>query len=259
MNPTPLGQHFLINQNIASKMILNLFPARGPILEIGPGRGILSDLLIRHRVNNKLILVEKDRFLAEEIQKKYRENCLIINADILDIELDKLLFREKLNLIGNIPYYISKELIDWIIRQSRFIRRGILMMQREFVVKTIRISNSKANNARSLMFRTLFQSKKICDVKPGSFSPPPDVISTVFNFQPRPGQDKIPSQSEFYQFLQQAFKSRRKTLFNNLIGVYGKDKLNATFCSGKIKNNLRAEQLGLPDFLKIYSGLTHNR
>lgn len=259
MSPVPLGQHFLINRNVAKKIIQNLFPAKGSILEIGPGRGILTEYLVRQGQPNRLILVEKDRQLYEDINQRFGTYCRVIRADILDIDLAELAGRETLILIGNIPYYISSELTDWIIKQTRYVRRGILMMQREFVTRIIDTSKRSANHARGLMFRALFQSEKIADVKPGSFLPPPRVTSTIFKFHPRTGPDDIPDKTGFYGFLQLAFGSRRKTLFNNLSRFYGKEKTAVIFKTHNLSKDIRAEQLDLPDFLKIYSGLPTNR
>jgi 16S rRNA (adenine1518-N6/adenine1519-N6)-dimethyltransferase len=259
MNPAPLGQHFLINRNVAGKIVQRLLPAQGPILEIGPGKGILSESLLSHAPPNRLILVEKDRQLYEDINQRLGEYCRTIRADILDIDLAELAGNEHMNIIGNIPYYISSELIDWIINQSRYIRGGILMMQREFVAKITDISKQSSIHARGLMFRALFQSEKIADVRPGSFSPPPRVTSTVFAFYPRPDSTDLTDRTGFYGFLRQAFGSRRKTLFNNLSGFYGKQRIAMLLNALKIPKDTRAQQLDLPEFLRLYSNLTDDR
>ena len=259
MNPAPLGQHFLINRNVAEKIVQSLLPAQGPILEIGPGRGILSESLLSHTPPNRLFLVEKDRQLYRDINQRLGEYCRIIRADILDVDLAELAGGEHMNIIGNIPYYISSELIDWIIKQSRHISRGILMMQREFVAKIIDISKQSSVHARGLMFRALFQSEKIADVRPGSFSPPPRVTSTVFSFYSGPDTDSIQDRNGFYGFLRQAFRSRRKTLLNNLSGFYDKEKITILSNTLKIPKGTRAQQLDLPEFLQLYLGLKDDR
>ncbi|MCK4836970.1 MAG: ribosomal RNA small subunit methyltransferase A [Candidatus Aminicenantes bacterium] len=255
MNPVSIGQHFLTNQNIARKMIDLLFPIEGPILEIGPGKGVLSNLLIKCGKEQEIILVEMDKDLFRILKKKFRKNCTLINANILDIQLEHLSLKENIICVGNIPYYISKDLIDWTIKESKKIQKGIYMMQKEFVDKIIPLKNSKKKNPQALMFEYIFLSQKKFDIQPGSFSPPPGVISTVFIFQKRPDRLILSGQPEFYQFLKICFSSRRKTLMNTLSKIYKKEKLISIFKNKKISTDIRAEQLELSDFIDIHSQL----
>lgn len=257
MGSARLGQHFLINQNIAEKMVKTLLPVEGPILEIGPGMGILTDLLVKHCKENKIFTVELDRELYYKIKIKYGEDVEVINRSILEINLEDLCSHQDINLIGNVPYYISREIIDWIIFQNERIPKGMLMMQKEFVDKLIPKETPGNSNPQSLMLNHLFNLKKLFDVNPGSFFPPPKVRSRVFLFARRgaENQEEIDIKN-FYSFLKHCFKNRRKTLINNLSSKYPDEKLWEIFETLDIDPRVRAEQLTLKYFLEISTHLS---
>jgi len=262
MKPAKLGQHFLVNKNAAEKMVGIFLPTAGAILEIGPGKGILTDLLIKYRGKNKITAVELDDALYFNLKEKYKneEDVEILNRDILEIDLASHFpgENEMVNVIGNVPYYISRELIDWLISHHNKIKKGMFMMQKEFVDKLMEKKGSKQSNARAILFNGLFQLEKMFNVQPGSFSPLPKVKSSVFLFERRvdgvftsiKGGIDI---DDFCLFLRQCFQNRRKTLFNNLNAVsFDMETLRKIFAKQRIDPKIRAEQLNLEDFLEIY-------
>jgi 16S rRNA (adenine1518-N6/adenine1519-N6)-dimethyltransferase len=256
MAPAKLGQHFLVNKNIAEKMIREFFPLQGSILEIGPGKGILTGLLVKHREEqqNKIFAIELDKELYYKIRAEYKKNIEFINRSVLTVNLKDICCGESLNLISNVPYYISREIVDWVIRQRDRIKKGMFMMQKEFVDKLILSASSKKHNAQSLVFDYLFTTQKLFDALPGSFAPPPKVKSTVFIFgkSMREDNEKIDAE-DFYLFLKACFISRRKTLLNNLAVIFPAEKCWEIFEKTKINPKVRAEQLSLNDFLSIYN------
>lgn len=255
-NSVKLGQNFLINKNVAKKIVMSFFPVKGIILEIGPGKGILTDLLIKHRAKNKITAIEIDIELHTKYQSNNIKNFEITNTDILDVKLNNMSVKEKFNLIGNIPFYISKELINWVISQQHKIKKGIFMMQREFVKKLSVKNKSKIINAQSVIFNYLFLLEKLFDVNPGSFHPKPKVTSSVFLFKKSPKKNKVNTE-EYYTFLKICLKKRRKTLFNNLITKYKTEDVKKIFTYNKLNQKIRAEQLQVEFFLKIYKQLNH--
>lgn len=255
------GQHFLVNKNVAEKIVRHFLPVGGCILEVGPGKGVLTDLLLKHGKTNQIKAVELDTILFYKLRSKYSdiENVEVVNRNILKVKLSNLFPEEKeIHLISNVPYYISSEFIDWVISQVEYIKRGTLMMQKEFVDKLASGPSSKEYNPQSIIFNHLFRLKKAFDVNPGSFSPQPRVKSTVFLFQNRgediSRRDRVDVKN-FYLFLQLCFKNRRKTLFNNLEKQYDTEKLWEVFEAYGINPRIRAEQLGLADFLNLYRRL----
>jgi 16S rRNA (adenine1518-N6/adenine1519-N6)-dimethyltransferase len=254
MNPPKLGQHFLINKNIAERIIREFLPSKEKILEIGPGKGILTDRLIENHHGPKIWAVELDRQLAEKMADKYQDRLKIINKNILEVDLNTISPHDRLNIIGNIPFYISKDLIDWLVIFNKKINRGTLMMQREFVDKLIPRKTAKKKTPRSLIFNYFYNTKKLINIRPGSFNPSPQVYSTAFSFQRISGKKEL-DQRIFYHFLKACFKNRRKTLFNNLAQSYTKEIILPIFKELEINNDSRSEKLNLNDFIRIFQKL----
>ncbi len=283
MSKTPvLGQHFLVNRNVAEKIAQSLFPVSGYILEIGPGKGVLTDLLLRFRDqdSNGVIAVELDTKWYQFLQEKYLEkqqvgNFELINRDFLSLDLANIVRvcfpgpsgdneKQLLNITGNLPYYISKEIIDRVIQQHQLICKGVFMMQKEFVEKLLPdVGNTKKNkknkkkkNAQSFIFNYLFSAVKLFDVQPGSFSPPPKVTSSVFSFESRGGLENWPIMVDdiqvFYHFLQESFRDRRKTLFNNLKRWVSDEGLIENFMVAGIPLERRAEECNLEEFIALF-------
>ena len=244
------GQNFLINKGVAEKIVKKFFPVHGIILEIGAGNGILTDFLYKYRKGNKIIAVEFDRELFVKIEKRYVYDFEIINANILEINLNDNFSDKDINLISNVPYYISKDIIDWIIFNRNKIKKGIFMMQKEFVNKLIK----KGDSAQSILFGFLFYSKRLFDVNPGSFYPKPKIVSSVFLFEKiiRKKREELDIKG-FYAFLKKCFMNRRKILINNLSNVLNRELLKSILIKNNINLNVRAEELKLENFLEIYN------
>jgi len=256
MTAMSLGQHFLVNQGLAEKIVKALSPLKGPILEIGPGKGILSEQLIKYHQRNKIILVELDSRLVSKLRVCFSDSLQIINHDILKLDLNRVFpdCHEGVNLISNVPYYLSKDLVDWLLGQRKMITKGIFMMQKEFVDKLLVKGKSRLAAAQTVLFNGIYKGEKICDVQPGSFAPPPKVKSTVFLFERRI-VDFEKDIDEFYTFLKVCFFKRRKTLLNNLAALYADKKLENAFKKSNIPPKARAEELNLENFLRIFYAL----
>jgi 16S rRNA (adenine1518-N6/adenine1519-N6)-dimethyltransferase len=257
MRKVKLGQHFLVNKHIAEKMAQTFFPVKGPILEIGPGKGILTQNLLNRCPGCRIIAVELDGTLFGELKNRFGDSIDLLNRDILQVDLDELFpgENEVVNVTGNVPYYISKELLDWVIAHHKKIKKGMFMMQKEFVHKVI-----SPAAAQAILFSWLYRVEKLFDVQPGSFSPWPRVKSSVFLFErisTPPGKDI--GAMDFYDFLHQCFKNRRKTLFNNLAAADEPKTWSEIFKKLRINPKVRAEQLTLKDFLGIYGNSNFSR
>jgi len=251
-----IGQNFLVNRNVADKIVKRFLPVEGNILEIGPGKGVLTDLLMKYRQeNNKITAVELDTSLFYKLREKYTENFEILNRDILRVDLNRQFpdENEPLHVIGNVPYYISRELIDWVLTYHRKIKKGVFMMQKEFVNKLASGIESPDYNAQSVVFNGLYRLEKLFDVQPGSFSPQPRVKSTVFLFEMNAeGLGEGIEPSDFYRFVQLCFENRRKTLINNLSHAANPERLWEVFERYSIDHKVRAEQLTLEKFILVY-------
>jgi len=255
MAPAKLGQNFLVNHNVAEKVVKSFLPVSGEILEIGPGRGILTDLLIKSVPDKKIFAVELDKELSQQIRNRYDQNIEVINRSILDLILEEICSRGELNVIGNVPYYISREIMDWTIYQNKRINKCVFMMQKEFVDKIRPGNDPRKSGAQTIILNHIYKIEKLFEVSPGSFSPMPRVRSAVFSMIKREDQPIDTPLPEFYGFLKACYKNRRKTLLNNLSGTIDSESLWDAFEKTRINPRIRGEELSLPDFLAFFLAL----
>ena len=247
-----LGQHFLVNGNISRKIVSAFLPVEGPILEIGPGRGILTEKIVEQSAN-PLFAVELDSKLSKKLADIFGENISIIQADILRFNLEEIVSDSRINIISNVPYYISRDFSYWLIKSQRMVRSGVLMMQREFVEKLMARPGEKNYLPVSILFQTLFNADILFRVNPGSFSPPPKVQSTVFKFLPSAG---FKLQIGAYKdFLLRSFQNRRKTLANNLAERYPPKTVRKILADIGSAPASRAETISVFRFREIWEKL----
>jgi len=249
-----LGQNFLHDRNIAAKIMGVFLPQADPVLEIGPGPGILSALLLEKIPAAQLTLVEIDRFLAGELRQRFGDGPRVIQEDILKIDLAGLYPREKVAVIGNLPYHISKELIDWLIAQRGQIRIAVMMLQKDFVDKLLALPGGKKYHAQSVVFQLLFQARRCFNVSAGAFTPQPKIVSTVL--VARPLEFPLAEIGEFYAFVKSCFAERRKTMWNNLAPHHSREALSALAATSGLPATVRAEQLPADRFVGLFSALT---
>ena len=179
-----LGQNFLVDQNIISK-ITNLIDIKDKyILEVGPGTGNLTSSIIKKNPK-KIYVVEKDNELAFKLNKKLKDQIKIINDDILEIN-ENLICEEKLIVFGNLPYNISTEILcKWILNLDHkkiWFTNLILMFQKEVADRIIAEYNNSNYGRLSILANWKLNIKKIIDIKPQCFSPSPKVNSSLLFF-----------------------------------------------------------------------------
>jgi len=249
-----LGQNFLRNKNIAAKIVNEFLPQPGPVLEIGAGYGILSELLMEKIPASLLTLVEIDRFLAEGLRQRFGSQLKIMEENILDIDLARMYPQGQVGIIGNLPYHISKDLIDWFIAQRAKISAAVLMLQKDFVDKLLSPCGGKKYNAQSVVFQLLFRTRRCFNVPAGAFTPTPKITSTVLAVHPVDSPLQAAA-DEFYDFVKLCFAERRKTLWNNLTPYFEKQVLSAIAAASGLSDRARAEQLSADRFLTFFMAL----
>ena len=245
-----LGQNFLIDQEIL-ELIVNLTSIEGKsILEIGPGTGNLTSLILEKKPK-EFCVVEKDNDLVEKLNKNYKNKIKIINDDVLKIN-ENLLFSEKIKVFGNLPYNISTEILSkWIInlKDNFWFDCLILMFQKEVADRIIAKFNSSDYGRLSILSNWKLKIKKICDIKPTSFKPKPKVDSSLLVFTPKINFYPIKDAKNLEKITRIFFNHRRKMLkkpFNQLFNGDQKilDKLN-------IDLNLRPQNLDFETYYQL--------
>jgi 16S rRNA (adenine1518-N6/adenine1519-N6)-dimethyltransferase len=265
-----LGQHFLQDSSYVMRAIEALGDiAQSTVLEIGPGRGALTSLLVRRA--RRVIAVETDRVLAAQLRMHFSltPNIEIIEGDILAIDLDTLFGPkpgssrpgmqhepERVRVIGNLPYFITSEILLLLFEYRRYLETIVLMVQKEVGDRLAARPGTKEYGLLSATAQLYSRVEKLFIVPPGAFSPPPKVHSAVVRLTPSPRLESLNvNEEEFMKFLKLSFGQKRKTLWNNLKSRYGSDSLSKAMQQTKIKPTIRAEALSLEQSAALFRAL----
>ena len=247
-----LGQNFLTDRNVLEKIVSVVDIKDKTILEIGPGTGNLTSFIIKNDPK-EVHVIEKDDELANNLSEIFNSEITIINDDVLNID-ENSLFREKVTVFGNLPYNISTEILSkWIInlKTKPWFDNLILMFQKEVADRIIAKSNTSAYGRLSILSHWKLHIKKICDIKPESFSPKPKIDSSLLLFSPKEKFFKIKDPKNLEKVTRIFFNQRRKMLkkpFNQLFN--GEQKVLDEI---KIDLNLRPQNLDFDTYYKLTS------
>ncbi len=242
-----LGQNFLIDKNI-SKKIVNLANniTRKNIIEIGPGKGALTDEIIKKKPKN-IVLLEKDKLLYNFLLNKYKntKNIKIINQDALDYNY--AIIKKPKTIISNLPYNISvKLIIKWLKVISEF--NEIIVMIQKDVAEKMQYKNKKKRNRLNVLTEITSNFEIMFNVSKNVFYPKPKIESSVINIRPK---EIIKINIENLEnFTRDLFKYKRKQISN----VLNLNKINNKY---KINNlnifKSRAEDLSLKEIIQIFN------
>jgi len=208
-----LGQNFLIDKNIIDKIINSVPITDNEILEVGPGTGNLTREILKKNPS-KMYLVEKDTFLAENLEKISDERVKIFNEDILKFD-ENLLSKNKIIVFGNLPYNVSTEILStWItkLKNDYWFSDLLLMFQKEVADRIIAQSNTSTYGRLSILANWRLNINKICDISPESFSPKPKIQSSLIHFTPKKNFVEIKNPLNLEKITRIFFSHRRKML-----------------------------------------------
>ena len=265
-----LGQHFLASEDLAERVVDTLGDvSQDTVLEIGPGRGIMTSLLAK-RVR-RLIAVELDRVMAAQLRLKFgmARNVEVIEADILAIDFDSLfgpkpglsqpgieLKPQPVKVVGNLPYYITSDILLRLFKFSKYFDTIVIMAQREVADRIAAEPGGRDYGMLSATTRLYTRVENLFTLPPGAFVPPPKVHSTVLRLSVDPQQEKLEVSGDgFIDFLRLSFGQKRKTLWNNLKTKYDGAELKRALAEAKVKGTARAETLSLEQSAAIYRAL----
>jgi len=239
-----LGQHFLHDANVAHRIVdaLQIEPLGPRVLEIGPGMGVLTQILIK-RDNIELKVIEIDRDSVAYLKKNYAElHGKIIEGDFLKAELAEI-FRDRFSIIGNFPYNISSQIFFKILEAHDRVDQVVCMLQKEVADRIAAPPGSKTYGILSVLLQVYYDVHHLFKVMPGAFKPPPKVVSAVIRLQRNSVLRLACDEKLFVQVVKQAFNTRRKTLRNALKNL----NLAAEIVTLPLLDK-RAEQLSVKDF-----------
>ena len=256
-----LGQHFLNDRRILGRIVDALeLEADETVIEIGPGRGSLSELLAA--TARRLVLIELDRALAALLRERFagRPSVEVIEADVLTVDLARAAGRDEFKLVGNVPYYITTPIIFHALRSPRP-RRAVYLVQREVAERIVAAPGADAYGALSVNVQAVARATLLFKVAAGSFQPPPKVESAVVRLDPRP--DPVVSPEEegaFRRFVQDAFGMRRKQMRRVLRALRDIDarRADALLAAAGVDGAARPETLSPERFAVLFRAVTRD-
>jgi 16S rRNA (adenine1518-N6/adenine1519-N6)-dimethyltransferase len=241
------GQHFLINENLAQSIANEAIDlsSKYPVLEIGPGKGVLTKYLFSKMI--RFSSVESDIDMIEYLYSNYTGIELhIIYKDFLKLSFEDIFPGEEFILFGNFPYNISSQIIFKMIENYKRVPVLIGMFQKEVAERIVAQPGNKDYGILSVLTQAHFEGKIIYKVKPGSFSPPPKVDSSVIRLERKGNPELGCNEKLFKSIVKITFNQRRKMIRNTLKAfVNDSDFFQNEFF------NLRPEQLSVEDFVYL--------
>ena len=247
-----LGQNFLVDRNIARKIVEAIAPAPDePILEIGPGEGALTGLLLE--AGARVTAVEIDPEAAAAVRDRFGDRIRVIQNDILKVSLAEIGGAEgRIRVVGNIPYYITSPILFHLFDQREAVSEATLMMQREVAERLVALPRTKDYGILSVITQSLTTPERLFNVPPGCFHPRPKVTSSVVRLRFGDRVDLTGIDRLHRRLVREAFGKRRKTLNNALGGLIpdGSERAELFSRSG-IEPGRRAEELTPEEFAHL--------
>lgn len=265
-----LGQHFLVDTAAPMRIVEALGEiSQSTVLEIGPGRGALTSLLAKRA--RRLIAIEIDRVLAAQLRMNFSQepNVEIIEGDVLAIDFHTLFGPkpgstrpgmnhqpEIVRVVGNLPYFITSDILLRLFEFRQYFETVVLMVQREVAERLVAAPGRSEYGLLSATAQLYARVEKMFTLPPDAFSPPPKVESAVVRLRMAPRIDslRVP-EAEFIGFLKLSFGQKRKTLWNNLKARYKPAVLRAALEKAGVKPTVRAEALTLEKSAALFRAL----
>lgn len=245
-----LGQNFLGDPFVRQKMIAAAeLKADETVLEIGPGRGFLTDELIKSVKN--VIAVETDTDLIPHLQNAYaNKNLRLIHHDILSFPFENL--PNRIKIVSNLPYNIATPIIEKVIANREKFYDFFMTVQLEYGQRLCAKPNSKDYGSLSIFVQYYGQTKLLFRIKETAFYPRPKIQSCFVRFTPyKTLPYKAQEETLLFEITRAAFGQRRKTISNSLSQIIPKADLKEVLSRLKIKDTARAENLAVKDFVDV--------
>ncbi len=242
-----LGQHFLIDLNIAQKIVNALPQDDLAILEIGPGTGVFTQYLI-----------EKDNFTAfdidtesiEFLKQKYPEHQHKVQfQDFLEADLHPFAAKGKFKVVGNFPYNISTQIMFKVLEHRDDITALVGMFQKEVAVRIAEKPGSKAYGILSVLLQAFYKIEYLFTVSEHVFNPPPKVKSGVIRLTRNTTGKLSCDEDLFFKVVKASFNQRRKTVRNSVKVLSGNSVVESIYL------DKRAEQLSVAEFVELTNSI----
>jgi 16S rRNA (adenine1518-N6/adenine1519-N6)-dimethyltransferase len=240
------GQHFLVKGKILERIAQAACGERTPLaLEIGPGRGALTERLLAHA--ERVVAVEIDAGLVDHLRSRWQSEprLEVLEANALDIDWSQWGAGV---LAGNLPYYIATPIISRYVRTPGALTHAVFLIQKEVAERITAKPGCRDFGYLSVECQFFASVEYLFTVAPGAFQPPPKVDSAVIRLTPRT-ELVVEDPEAFLSFVSGCFRQKRKTLRNNIPGVQLPPQYESR----------RAEQLSVEEFVALYRVITSTR
>ena len=257
-----LGQNFLINPTVCPRMAELSGADEGVgVIEIGPGIGVLTNELCK--LADKVVAIELDKRLLPVLEETLAEydNVKVINADVLELDLNKLIADEfpgmEVVICANLPYYITSPVIMKLLEDRLPVSAITVMVQKEAAQRICAPVGTRESGAVTVSVNYYAEPSLRFHVSAGSFMPAPKVDSAVIRLDIREKPPVEVDEKTFFAVVKAAFSQRRKVISNSLSSglKMSKEEINGILESAGVPSNARAEKLSLRDFAAIANSI----
>lgn len=250
--PRKLGQHLLIRKSILDRIADAACGDGVPlVIEIGPGKGALTEPLLEHA--EKVVAIEVDPYFVHYLTQKFADaigqgRLILIEGDVLKTDLSAW---GRAVVAGNLPYYITSPILERLFSLGEVWTRAVFLVQAEVAARLAASPGNRDFGYLSVQTQLFSKPEILFPVARAAFRPPPKVDSAVVRLEPRqPADFEITDRAAFLRFASLCFRQKRKTLRNNLADAYGKEHVDAIEGIGR-----RAEQLSVAQLAELYRRL----
>ncbi len=246
------GQNFLVDESVVRRIVASLELKNGDtVVEIGPGRGALTGMLLDSGVSVTAVEIDRDLHPLLLAEFGSRPNFRLVADDILQVDLDAMLaaIDGPVKVVGNLPYNISTPILERVSHARGRLERAVFMFQREVVERITALPGNSERGYFTVLIEAAFDCRALFDVPPEAFSPRPKVWSSIATLMPKPPSEA--DEPKFRRLVSMAFAQKRKTLRNNLRSVV--PDAESVFTAAGIDAGRRAETLSLAEWLALFA------
>lgn len=263
-----LGQNFLVRSHFSERIVNSVRPQAGEtIIEIGPGHGALTELLVKSGA--RVIAVELDRELVPMLNRDFAgcANFKLVEADALEMDFCQIIApATTARVVANLPYNISTPILQRLIAHRHCLTELTLMLQREVVERIVAGPGGKECGYLSILVQFYCEAEKLFDIPPGAFRPAPKVVSSVVRLKIRshPAAE-VRDEHLFLELTKTLFSQRRKTILNNMrsgwarLGLAEAAQINQTLMAAELDPQRRAETLSIAELARLANQISDSQ
>jgi 16S rRNA (adenine1518-N6/adenine1519-N6)-dimethyltransferase len=247
-----LGQNFLVDDNIAKKIVTSLeISSEDAVIEIGPGRGVLTKYI--SGLADIFYAVELDRSIFESLNSEYGDSINLIHKDFLKFDFESDITSahrsRKFKIIGNIPYNITTEILFKLFESAERIDSAVLMMQKEVAKRLTAVPDTKDYGILAIQTQLHTVPKILFNVPPTAFFPKPNVFSSIVKLDFKKDLSEIKDRRLFKEIVRESFGQRRKTMRNSLKKFLERNMVDAAEVEFDLSR--RPENVTIVEFEKL--------